>query len=87
MVSKCRSLSSGNRTGKGESSSQLLRRVVLKNVLIIRQLYFSSLLVSSSLKSCMLGLSTVQTNNFQMSKLDLEKEEEPEIKLPTFAGS
>ena len=25
--------------------------------------------------------------NFQMFKLDLEKTEEPEIKLPTFAGS
>ena len=34
-----------------------------------------------------LGLSAVQTNNFQMSKLGLEKEEEPEIKLPTFTGS
>ena len=34
-----------------------------------------------------LGLSAVQTNNFQMSKLGLEKEEEPEIKLPTLAGS
>ena len=28
----------------------------------------------------------MQTKNFQMSKLGLEKEEEPEIKLPTFAG-
>ena len=27
----------------------------------------------------------MQTKNFQMSKLDLEKEEEPEVKLPTFA--
>ena len=27
------------------------------------------------------------TMNFQMFKLDLEKAEEPEIKLPTFAGS
>ena len=25
--------------------------------------------------------------NFQMFRLDLEKAEEPEIKLPTFAGS
>ena len=28
----------------------------------------------------------MQTKNFKLSKLDLEKEEEPEIKLPTFAG-
>ena len=34
----------------------------------------------------MLGISTVQTKNFQMSKLCSEKEEELEIKLPTFAG-
>ena len=27
------------------------------------------------------------TENFQMFKLDLEKEEEPEVKLPTSAGS
>ena len=29
----------------------------------------------------------MQTKNFHMSKLGLEKEEEPEIKLPRFAGS
>ena len=29
----------------------------------------------------------MQTKNFQISKLGLEKAEEPEIKLPTFAGS
>ena len=28
----------------------------------------------------------MRTKNFQMSKLDLEKEEEPEIKLPTCIG-
>ena len=35
----------------------------------------------------MLGVSIMRIKNFQMTKLDLEKEEEPEIKLPTFAGS
>ena len=29
----------------------------------------------------------MQTKNFQLSKLGLDKEEEPEIKLSTFAGS
>ena len=29
----------------------------------------------------------MQAENFQMFKVDLEKEEEPEIKLPTSAGS
>ena len=57
-----------------------------KNVLTIRQLYSSPMLVRSCLKSCMLGFSIVQTKNFQMSKLGSEKAEEPEIKLPAFAG-
>ena len=34
----------------------------------------------------MLGLSIMQIKKFQMSKKGLEKEEELEIKLPTFAG-
>ena len=33
------------------------------------------------------GLSSMWTMNFQMFKLDLEKAEEPEIKLPTSVGS
>ena len=37
-------------------------------------------------KSCMLGSSIMWTKNFHMSKLGLEKEEELEIKLPTFSG-
>ena len=32
------------------------------------------------------SFSSTWTKNFQMSKLDLEKAEEPEIKLPTFTG-
>ena len=39
------------------------------------------------LKSCILGLDITQTKNFQMSKMDLEREEEAEIKLPAFTGS
>ena len=34
-----------------------------------------------------LGFSRIWTENFQMYKLDLEKAEEPEIKLLTFIGS
>ena len=34
-----------------------------------------------------LGFNSTWTENFQMYKLDLEKAEEPEIKLPTFVGS
>ena len=57
-----------------------------KNVLTIGQLYSSPMLIRSCLKSCMLGFSIMWTKNFQMSKLGLEKEEELESKLPTFAG-
>jgi len=33
------------------------------------------------------GFSSKLTENFQMFKLDLEKADEPEIKLPTSVGS
>ena len=86
-VSKSGRPSSGHRTRKGQSSSQFPRRVALKNIQTIGQFYSSPMLVRSCLKSCMWDFSIMQTENFQMSKLDLEKEEEPEIKLPTFTGS
>ena len=38
-------------------------------------------------KSFMRGFSSTWTKNFQMYKLGVEKAEEPQIKLPTFAGS
>ena len=86
-VSKSGRPSSGHRTGKGQASPQSPRRVVLKRVLTVGQLHSSPTLIRSCLKSCMLGFSLTQTKNFQMSKLALEKEEEPGITLPTFAGS
>ena len=39
------------------------------------------------LKILQLGFNSMWTKNFQMYKLDLEKAEEPEIKLPTSVGS
>ena len=39
------------------------------------------------LKFCKLGFNSTWPKNFQMCKLDSEKAEEPEIKLPTSAGS
>ena len=74
-------------TGRSQSSSQFPRRVVLKNVLTIGQWHSSPMLVRSCLKSCMLDFSIMRTKNFHMSKLCLEKEEEPEIKLTTFIRS
>ena len=52
---------------------QFPRRVVLKHVLAIGQLHSPLMLVRSCLKSCMLVFSNMQTKNFQMSKLGLEK--------------
>ena len=39
------------------------------------------------LKILQARLNKTWTKSFQMFKLDLEKAEEPEIKLPTFIGS
>ena len=39
------------------------------------------------LKSSNLGFNSKWTENSQMYKLDLDKAEEPEIKLPTSVGS
>ena len=85
-VSKSGRRSSGPKTGKSESSSRFPRRVVLKDVLTIRQLHSPPMLGRPRLKSSMLGSSIVWTENFQVSNLGLEKEEESEIKLPTFTG-
>ena len=55
-------------------------------MLTIKPLCSSLMLVRTCIKPCILGFSTRQTKNFQMSKLGLEKEGEVEIKLPTFTG-
>ena len=54
------------------------------------QLQFTSslnTLAKLMLKILQARLHSTWTENFQMFKLDLEKAEEPEIKLPTSAGS
>ena len=86
-VSKVGRTSNDHSARKGQSSSHFPSRVVAKNVLTVGQLYSSAMLVRSCLKSCVLGFSFMQAKNFQMSKLGLETAEEPEIRLPTFAGS
>ena len=81
-VSRSGRPSSGHRTGKNQFSPHSLRRVVPKNILTIGRLHSFPMLVRSCLKSCMLGFSIMWTKSFQMSKLDLRKAEESEIKLP-----
>ena len=51
------------------------------------QLHSFHMLARHCSKSLKLGFSNTLTENFQMYKLDLEKAEESEIKLPTSAGS
>ena len=86
-ASKFGKLSSGHRTGKGQFSFQFQRKGMQKNAQTTAQLHSSHMLVKWCLKFSKPGFSTMWTVNFQMFKLVLEKAEEPEIKLPTSAGS
>ena len=86
-TSKFGKLSSSHRTEKGQFSFQSQRKVMPKNAQTTAQLHSSHTLVKWSLKFSKLGFSNTRTMNFQMFKLILQKAEEPEIKLPTCAGS
>ena len=86
-ASKFEKLSSGHRTGKGHFSFQSQRKSMPKNVQTTTQLHSSHMLVKWYSKFSKPGFNGTWTVNFQMLKLDLEKAEEPEIKLPTSAGS
>ena len=86
-ASKFGKLSSGHRTGKGQFSFQFQRKAMPKNVQTTAQLHSSHKLVKQCSKFSKPGFSNTWTMNFLMFKLVLEKAEEPEIKLPTSAGS
>ena len=86
-ASKFGKLSSGHRTGKGPFSFQSLKKGIPKNAQTTVQLHSSHMLVKQCSKFSKPGFRNTWTENFQMFKLVLEKEEEPEIKLPTSAGS
>jgi len=58
-----------------------------KNAQTTVQLHSFHMLVKLRSKSFKLGFNGVWTKSFQMYKLDLEKAEEPEIKLPKSTGS
>ena len=82
-VSKFRKLSSGQRTRKFQSQ----RRAMPKNVLTTIQLWSFHMLPGNAQNPFKLAFSSEWTKDFQRYKLDLEKAEESEIKLPTFTGS
>ena len=78
-------LSSGHRTGKGQFSFQSQRKAMPKNVQTTAQLHSSHASKCSKLSKP--GFKSTWTVNFQMFKLESEKAEEPEIKLPTSTRS
>ena len=86
-ISKYGKLSSGHRTGKGQFSFQSQRKAMPKNAQTTTQLHSFHMLARLYSKSFKLGFSCTRTENFQMYKLGFEEAEEPEIKLPTSAGS
>ena len=77
-------LSSGHRTGKQSVSIPIPKKGNAKE----RANYHTIALISQASKVMLKNLQArlQQYVNFPMSKLDLEKAEEPEIKLPTSAG-
>ena len=68
-------------------SFQSQRKAVPKNAQTTAQLSSSHIVVKQYSKFSKPGFSNTWTVNFQMFKLDLEKAEESEIKLPTSIGS
>ena len=86
-ASKFRKLSNHHRTGKCQFLFQSQRNAMLKNIQTTTQLHSSHMLAKSCSKFSKLGFNRMWTVNFQMVKLDLEKVEDPEIKLTTSTGS
>ena len=86
-ASKFGKFNSGHRTGKGQFSFQSQRKAMPKNAQTTAQLHSSHTLPNKCSKLSKSGFNSMWTVNFQMFKLDLEKTEEPEIKLPTSAES
>ena len=86
-ASKFGKLSSGYRTGKGQFPFQSLRKAMPKNAQTTAQLHSFHTLAKWCSKFFKPGFSSTWTVNFQLFKLDLEKAEEPEIRLPKSVGS
>ena len=75
------------RTGKGQFSFQSQSGAMPKNIQTTIQLHSFHMLASLCSKSFKVGFSSMWARKFQMYKLDLEKAQEPEIKLPVSIGS
>ena len=68
-------------------SIPIQRRAMTKNVQSTTQLGSSNMLPRLCSKFFKLGFNSTWTKTSQMYKLGFEEAKEPEIKLPTFAGS
>ena len=86
-ASKFGKFSSGHKTGKVYFSFQSQRRQCQRMLNATTQLHSSHRLAKKCSTLSKPGFSIMWTVNFQMFKLDLEKAEEPKIKLPTSIGS
>ena len=86
-ASKFGKLSSGHKTGKGSVLSQSQRRAMPKNAQTTAPLHPFHMLARSCSKSSKRGFNSTWTENFQMFKLDLEKAEKLEIRLPASTAS
>ena len=86
-ASKFGKLSSGHRTGKGQFSFQSQRKAMPKKCTNYQTIALISHASKVMLKILQVRLQQYVNENSQKFKLDLEKAEEPEIKLPISAGS
>ena len=86
-ASKSGKLSSGHRSEKGQFSFQSQRKALPKNDQTTAHLHSSHTVAKQCSKFSKPGFNTMWTVNFQMFKLDLEKAEESEIKLPIYVES
>ena len=85
-VSRFEKLNSDHRTGKGQFSFQSQRKAMSNNVQTTAQLHPSHA-SKIMLKILQARLQQYVNHQLQMFKLDLEKAEEPDIKLPSSVGS
>ena len=86
-ASKFGKLSSGHRTGKGQFSFQSLRKAIVKECLNYHTIALISHASKTMLKNFQARLQQYVNNELPDVKLNLEKAEEPEIKLSTSTGS
>ena len=86
-VSKFGKLGTGHRTGKGSVFIPIPKKGNVKECSNYHTIALISYDNNIILKIFQVGFSSTLTKNVQMYKLGLEKAEESEIKLLTFAGS